>query len=62
MLFRSFRRELESSGFAIESSGKQSAGDTTIANLVASSGDKKVTVAVTHQGGTTRVVIGYESK
>ncbi|MBI4915188.1 MAG: hypothetical protein HY825_05015 [Acidobacteria bacterium] len=57
-----FRRELEDAGFSIDSSGKQSAGSTTIANLTASSGGKKVTIAVTHEGGSTRVVIGYESK
>jgi len=57
-----FRRELEDAGFSIDSSGKQSAGSTMIANLTASSGGKKVTVAVTQEGGSTRVVIGYESK
>jgi hypothetical protein len=57
-----FRRELEGAGFSIDSSGKQSAGSTTIANLTASSGDRQVTVAASQEAGTTRVVIGYQSK
>ena len=57
-----YRRELEGAGFFIDHSGTQMARDTTIATLTASSGGKKVTVAATHEGGSTRVVIGYESK